>query len=80
MPLCSFVYLLEITIKTFSKNMSASEYLKYMYENMSQTALSHLSNAESLSTYQYLADDFIGLNTRILGSNCAIIINSQAFG
>jgi hypothetical protein len=75
-PICSYVYLVEVSVTVYSKNPIYNEYLKRLYSNFCEIAFSHMQKIENVNSFSYLLDDFMGMNKRFFLHNASIILSS----
>lgn len=78
-PICSYVYLVEITITVFYKCPEAQDFLSNLYETFSNNAFNHLNTSQTIDKFGYLVDDYLGMSGRLIFYNTSIIISSQQF-
>ena len=75
-PICSYIYTLEVAITVFYSNPNFNEYFKDLYQKFCKVTYAHLKQAQVISDYQLLIDDFIGMNKRFFIYNSRIVLES----
>jgi hypothetical protein len=67
-PINSYIYLFEVTFTVYYKYKQEDliTYLKTLYQDYCTITYKHLGTEQAIVNYQHLADDFIGLNKRIV--------------
>lgn len=77
-PINSFLYLFEVTFTVYYTSTQAEliTYLKNLYNEYCMITYNHLSNATGIANLQHLADDFIGLNKRIITFHTRMFLES----
>lgn len=75
-PICSYVYLVEVTVTIFSANPSFNEYLRKLYSDFCDIAFSHMNKIQDISRFSYLLDDYMGMNKRFFLYNASTVLSS----
>lgn len=60
----------------YSSDASLHDYFRTLYQNFCQITYAHLKEKDSISDYELLIDDFIGMNKRFFIYNSQIVLES----
>jgi hypothetical protein len=75
-PICSYVYLVEISVTIYSSDPRYTDYLKQIYSRFCELTYQHMASIDSLNRFSYLLDDFIGMNKRFFVYNSSVVLSS----
>ena len=75
-PICSYVYLVEVTVTVYSKDPAYNDYLRRIYSNFCEIAFRHMQSIENIGRFSYLLDDFMGMNKRFFLHNASVLLTS----
>jgi len=73
-PVCSYIYILEVAITVFYDNIHFYDYFKNLYISFCEVTYAHFKNIKDVQDYQFLIDDFIGMNKRFYIYNSRIVL------
>lgn len=75
-PICSYVYLVEVTVTIFSANSAYNDYLRRLYSDFCDIAFNHMNKIQDIGRFSYLLDDYMGMNKRFFVHNASTILSS----
>ena len=75
-PICSYVYLVEVTVTIFSAKPEYNDFLRRIHSDFCDIAFNHMNKISDISRFSYLLDDYMGMNKRFFLYNASIVLSS----